>query len=65
MKELPEKYWYSIEEVAEYFSIEPATIRKMCREGRIPGARQIGKQWRIPRSYITGEPPQEPPRRDK
>lgn len=57
MRKLPEKEWYSVEEVAEHFSIEPDTIRKMCREHRIPGARQIGRQWRIPRSFVVGEPP--------
>jgi excisionase family DNA binding protein len=52
-----DKEWYSPEEVAEYFDLDADTIRKLCREGKIPGARQIGRSWRIPKSYLTGEPP--------
>lgn len=25
----------------------PATVEKMCREGRIPGAFKAGRQWRL------------------
>ena len=47
-----EKSCYSPEEVAEYYDVTADTIRRLCREGKIPGAKQIGKQWRIPREYL-------------
>jgi len=53
---LEDKAFYSPEEVAEYLSVSPETIRNLCRRGDIPGARQVGRQWRIPRSYVESNP---------
>ncbi len=45
--------YYSVEEVAEYYGVHPDTIRKMCREGQIPGAtKRIGNRWRIPAEFL-------------
>ncbi len=49
---MQKKPYYSPEEVAEYFDVSPDLIRKLCNEGKIPGARQIGKLWRIPAEYL-------------
>jgi excisionase family DNA binding protein len=49
---MQDKPYYSPEEVAEYYDVTADTIRRLCREGKIPGATQIGKQWRIPREYL-------------
>jgi excisionase family DNA binding protein len=49
---MQDKPYYSPEEVAEYYDVSPETIRRMCRDGQIPGAIQIGRQWRIPREYL-------------
>lgn len=46
------KSYYTVEEVARYYSVSPETVRRMCREGRIPGATQFGRQWRIPVKFI-------------
>jgi excisionase family DNA binding protein len=46
------KAFYSPEEVAKHFSVNPETIRKMCKEGKIPGVRRIGKLWRIPAEFL-------------
>jgi excisionase family DNA binding protein len=62
-RELQDKPWYSPEEVAHYFDLNPDTIRELARKGQIPGARQIGRSWRIPRSYVLGDAP--PPPKDK
>ncbi|HYT36556.1 MAG TPA: helix-turn-helix domain-containing protein [Methylomirabilota bacterium] len=51
-----DKPYYSPEEVAEYLDVTPETIRSLCRAGKIPGARQVGRQWRIPREYLISEP---------
>ena len=51
-----DKPYYSPEEVAEYLDVTPETIRNLCRAGKIPGARQVGRQWRIPREYLTSNP---------
>lgn len=39
---------------AELFSIHPDTVRRWCREGKIPGAEQDGKgkPWRIPEDAL-------------
>lgn len=49
---MQDKPYYTPEEVAKYYAVSPETIRRMCRDGEIPGAIQIGRQWRIPRDYI-------------
>ena len=49
---MQKKPFYSAEEVATYFDVNVETIRRMCREGQIPGARQIGRQWRIPANFL-------------
>lgn len=35
---------------SEKFDVNPDTVRRWCREGKIPGAEQDGKgkPWRIP-----------------
>ncbi len=55
---MQEKQWYSPEEAAEILEVDPDTIRRLCRQGKIPGAKQIGRQWRIPRNYVEAPPPQ-------
>ncbi len=54
-RRLPDKAYYTPEEVASYLDVTPDTIRDLCRKGEIRGARQVGRQWRIPRSYVFGE----------
>ena len=44
--------YYTAEEVARHFRVSPETIRRLCKEGKIPGARQIGRQWRIPTKFL-------------
>jgi excisionase family DNA binding protein len=36
----------SVEEVAEYLGVNPVTVYRWCREGRLPCVR-IGKFWRV------------------
>ena len=36
----------TIEEVAEYVSMHPESIRRMARQGRLPG-RKLGGVWRF------------------
>jgi excisionase family DNA binding protein len=45
--------YVSPEEAGKYFDINVETMRRLCREGKIPGARKIGAVWRIPRSFLT------------
>ena len=51
-----QKAWYSPEEAGDYLGVSPETIRNLCRAGKIPGAKQVGRQWRIPRSYLEENP---------
>jgi len=41
----------SVEEVAEYPSLHPLTVRRLARDGEIP-AFKIGRQWRIKRALL-------------
>jgi len=43
----------SPEEVATYFGVTAETVRRMCRDRKIPGARKFGGQWRIPRAFLS------------
>src|SRR5258708_7768537 len=47
------KKWPSI---SNYLDVTPETIRNLCRAGKIPGAWQVGRQWRIPREYLLSRP---------
>ena len=53
---MQDKPYYSPEEVATYYDVTADTIRRLCREGKIPGAKQIGKQWRIPAKFLQDTP---------
>jgi len=35
-------------EVAELLGVTPGRVRKLCREGRVVGARQLAQGWVIP-----------------
>ena len=48
---LGEKDLLEVEEVASYLSMNPVTIYRWCREGRLPCLR-IGRQWRIRRQAL-------------
>ena len=37
---------YPVEELAELLAIQEATVRKILREGRIPG-RKLAKRWYV------------------
>ena len=50
------KAYYSPEEVATYYDVSVETIRCMCREGKIPSLKQIGRQYRIPAKFLEEMP---------
>ena len=49
MKELVKAF--TSEEMAEYLRLHPYTIRRLCREGKIPAFR-VGGQWRFRKDEI-------------
>ncbi len=49
MKELVKAF--TSEEIAEYLRLHPYTIRRLCREGKIPAFR-VGGQWRFRKDEI-------------
>ncbi len=59
-----DKPYYSPDEAADYLGVSAETIRNLCRRGEIPGARQVGRQWRIPRSYLLSNPDVKDERKD-
>ncbi|MBU4477609.1 MAG: helix-turn-helix domain-containing protein [Candidatus Omnitrophica bacterium] len=42
---------YTVDEVAEALKIHPYTVRRLCREGKLP-CFKIGGQWRFSKSEI-------------
>lgn len=42
---------YTVEEVARALKVHPYTIRRLCREGKIP-AFKFGGQWRFKKDKI-------------
>ena len=50
--ELPDKTFYSVDEVATYLSVGPGTVYTLIESGRL-GAIRVGKKlWRIPRTEL-------------
>jgi excisionase family DNA binding protein len=39
-------------QVAELTGVHPATVRRLARDDRLPGAYKIGRQWRFAREAI-------------
>lgn len=42
---------YTVEEVAEALKIHPYTVRRLCREGKMP-CFKVGGQWRFNKQEI-------------
>ena len=42
---------YTIDEVANALKLHPYTVRRLCREGKIPGFK-FGGQWRFRKDEI-------------
>ena len=40
--------WYTTSEIAKKWDITEAHFSRLCRDGRIPGAKMVGKRWYIP-----------------
>ena len=53
MDEIPnkQKELLSAEEVADYLGVEPVTVYRWCKEGRLQGIK-LGKYWRIRREAL-------------
>lgn len=60
MQESPQ--YYSVEQAARILGVNEETVRRWCRDGKIPGVKRYGREYRIPRSYIDPEEyqPQQP-----
>ena len=43
---------YDIEDTARIFRVHSQTIRRLARQGKIPGAYKIGGKWLIRRSWV-------------
>ncbi|WP_246051367.1 helix-turn-helix domain-containing protein [Balnearium lithotrophicum] len=48
---IPQKPFFSTEEVAEIFGVRPKTVRKWIYSGKVR-ATKLGTQWRIPRNEL-------------
>ena len=56
-----EPQYYTVEEVARILGVDDETVRRWCRQGKIPGVKRFGREYRIPKSSID---PQNPPQRE-
>ena len=52
MDEPPAKELLSAEEVAAYLEVQPVTVYRWCRQGRLP-CLKLGKVWRIRRAALA------------
>jgi excisionase family DNA binding protein len=39
--------WLTTQEVADQLRIDPETVYRLCRAGKMPGALKLGRSWRI------------------
>ncbi len=49
------RLWLYPKEVAPRVGVCEATVTSWCRDGLMPGARKVGRSWRIPASAFTSE----------
>ena len=49
--------YLSVRETAEKWNISARMVQQFCAQGRVPGARKLGKFWAIP---ALAEKPQTP-----
>lgn len=47
-----EKEFMNTTEAAARFNRHPTLVRKWCRQGRIPGAYMLGRDWLIPKDAL-------------
>ena len=41
-------------DVAARLQVDSSTVRLWCRQGRFPHAQQVGRDWVVPESDLTG-----------
>ena len=58
---MPESPWYTAEQAASVLQKHIDTIRRLCKEGKLEGARKIGSEWYIPRTTIDPPAPRQQP----
>ncbi len=56
-----EPLYYTVEEVARILGVDEETVRRWLRQGKIPGVKRFGREYRIPKTSID---PQNPPQED-
>ncbi len=39
--------WATLREAGRYLRLSEPTVRRLLRDGKLPGARRIGSQWRV------------------
>jgi len=48
--------YYTPEQASVILQKHPDTIRRLCKKGKLEGARKIGGEWLIPRFSIDPQP---------
>ncbi len=57
-----EPQYYTVEEAARILGVDEETVRRWCRQNKIPGVRRFGREYRIPKASID---PQNPPQEEE
>jgi len=47
----------TIDETAEVWRVSRSAVKTRLAKGEVPGAKRIGRQWRIPREAVYGADP--------
>lgn len=54
----PTPLYYSVEEAAHILGVDQETVRRWCRQGKIPGVKRFGREFRIPKASIDPQNPE-------
>ncbi len=46
--------YVGLEAIAERYGLGTETVRRWCRDTRVPGASRLGRQWRILKKWLDG-----------
>ena len=49
----PSAEWLTVEDVGARLKKSPTTVRRLLRQGRLPGSRKMGGEWRIQTAAVV------------
>ena len=55
-----QKNYVDAPDAAKMLNVSQTRVRRLCREGRFPGAAKVGSSWIIPREAVLNHKPLPP-----